>query len=32
VPACIVCTVTNGRITRLDEYLDSAHVAPLLSR
>jgi uncharacterized protein len=30
LPACIVCTVANGRITRLDEYLDSAHVAPLL--
>ncbi len=22
--ACIVCTVSNGRITRLDEYFDSA--------
>ena len=32
VPACIVCAVANGRITRLDEYLDSAHVAPLLAR
>jgi uncharacterized protein len=30
IPACIVCTVRDGRITRLDEYLDSAHVAPLL--
>lgn len=30
VPACIVCAVANGRITRLDEYLDSAQVAPLL--
>jgi uncharacterized protein len=30
VPACIVCIVEGGRITRLDEYLDSAHVAPLL--
>lgn len=29
VPACIVCAVANGRITRLDEYLDSAHVAVL---
>ena len=29
VPACILCTVANGRITRLDEYLDSAHVAAL---
>jgi ketosteroid isomerase-like protein len=25
--ACIVCTVENGRITRLDEYFDSAAVA-----
>ena len=23
VPACIVCTVADGRITRVDEYLDS---------
>ena len=30
IPACIVCTVRDGRITRLDEYLDSAHLAPLL--
>jgi uncharacterized protein len=30
IAACIVCRVENGRITRLDEYLDSAHVAPLL--
>ena len=30
VPACILCTVVNGRITRLDEYLDSAQIAPLL--
>ena len=29
IPACIVCTVVDGRITRLDEYLDSAHVAAL---
>ena len=27
LPACIVCAVTNGRITRLDEYFDSATVA-----
>lgn len=25
--ACIVCAVENGRITRLDEYFDSAAVA-----
>lgn len=29
VPACIVCSVENGKITRLDEYLDAAHTAPL---
>ena len=29
MPACIICTVVDGRITRLDEYMDSAHVAPL---
>jgi len=29
IPACIVCVVENGRITRLDEYLDSAQTAPL---
>lgn len=31
VPACIVCTVVDGRVTRLDEYLDTAQVAPLRS-
>jgi ketosteroid isomerase-like protein len=30
IPACIVCTVVDGRITRLDEYLDSAQVAALV--
>lgn len=25
--ACVVCTVKNGRITRLDEYFDSAALA-----
>lgn len=30
VPACIVATCRGGRITRLDEYLDSAHVAAVL--
>ncbi len=29
LPACIICTVAGGRITRLDEYFDSAHVAKL---
>lgn len=27
LPACIVCEVTEGKIVRLDEYFDSAHVA-----
>jgi uncharacterized protein len=27
--ACIVCSVSGGRITRLDEYLDSAQLAAL---
>jgi len=31
LPACIVCTVSGDRIARLDEYFDSAHLAPLLS-
>jgi|ERR1700687_859077 len=31
LPACIVCTVKDGRITRLDEYFDSAQLAPLLT-
>lgn len=30
VPACIVCIVVDGRITRLDEYFDSAHIAALV--
>ncbi len=29
IPACIVARVENGLITRLDEYLDSAHTASL---
>lgn len=28
LPACLVCSVKDGRITRLDEYFDSAAVAP----
>lgn len=31
IPACIVATIHAGRITRLDEYIDSAHVKPLLA-
>jgi ketosteroid isomerase-like protein len=27
LPACLVCQVSDGRITRLDEYFDSAQVA-----
>ena len=27
LPCCIVCAVEGGKITRLDEYFDSAHVA-----
>ncbi|WP_257548120.1 nuclear transport factor 2 family protein [Sphingopyxis sp. DBS4] len=27
LPCAIICKVENGRITRLDEYFDSAHVA-----
>lgn len=27
LPACIICQVRDGKITRLDEYFDSAHVA-----
>ncbi|WP_164857181.1 nuclear transport factor 2 family protein [Sphingomonas crocodyli] len=27
LPCCIVCKVAGGKITRLDEYFDSAHVA-----
>lgn len=30
LPACIVATVDGGRITRIDEYLDSAQVAELV--
>ena len=27
MPACMVCAVRDGKITRIDEYLDSAQVA-----
>ncbi len=27
VPACVVCIVKDGKITRLDEYFDSVRVA-----
>lgn len=29
MPACLVVTVKDGKIARLDEYLDSAHTLPL---
>ena len=32
VPACIVTTVRDGRIARLDEYLDSACVTAIMAR
>lgn len=32
VPACIVATVADGKVTRIDEYVDSAHVAQLSAR
>ena len=31
VPACMVGIVAEGRIVRLDEYLDMAHFSPLLT-
>jgi ketosteroid isomerase-like protein len=30
LPACILFKVKDGRVTRIDEYFDSAHFAPLL--
>lgn len=32
MPACIVADVVDGRITRLNEYLDSEHVAQLMAK
>jgi len=32
IPACIVVTCAEGRITRLAEYLDSGHVARLTGK
>jgi uncharacterized protein len=31
VPACIVVRITDGRITRLDEYLDSAVIERIMA-
>ena len=30
MPGCLVVAVRDGHITRIDEYLDSAHIARLL--
>jgi ketosteroid isomerase-like protein len=32
LPCCIVCEVADGKITRLDEYFDSAALAKFLGR
>jgi len=32
VPACIVIVIEDGRITRLDEYLDSMSVAAIMAK
>ena len=32
LPACIVCAVEGGRITRLDEYFDSAALAAVTAQ
>ena len=32
MPACIVARVRDGRVTRIDEYIDSAGVAALTAR
>ena len=32
VPACIVIVIEDGKITRLDEYLDSASVAAIMAK
>ncbi|MEO5900235.1 MAG: nuclear transport factor 2 family protein [Ilumatobacteraceae bacterium] len=32
VPACLIVSITDGKITRLDEYLDTAQVAALTNR
>jgi ketosteroid isomerase-like protein len=32
LPACVVVTVRDGLITRLDEYLDSAAVAAIMEK
>jgi len=32
VPACLVATVADGRITRIDEYVDSVGVAAITAK
>ena len=32
IPACMIVTIVGEKITRLEEYLDTAHVAPLARR
>jgi ketosteroid isomerase-like protein len=32
IPACLVVTLVDGRITRLDEYLDSRHADVVTAR
>lgn len=32
MPAAVICTVKDGKITALDEYLDSAHTKPLVAQ
>ena len=31
LPACVICVVKDGRITRLDEYFDSTHQKAFVS-
>jgi uncharacterized protein len=31
VPVCMVVTCTDGQITRIEEYLDSVHIAALVA-
>lgn len=30
-PGCFIATVRDGRITQMEEYIDSAHLAPLMA-
>lgn len=32
IPACLVVKLDNGLVTRVDEYIDSAQIAPLFQR